>query len=84
MSTAYRVGDRVVPYLTGGISTVDAILPAVGQAHRSRSGASNSDRALMLDKIELYARIIIHKLSFEPTYLAARLSRSLSLLQMCV
>jgi len=53
MSTTYQVGDRVVPYLTGGISTVDPFLPAVGQARRSRSGASNSDRALMLDKIEL-------------------------------
>jgi len=75
----------VVPYLSGGISTVDPFLPAVSQARGSRSGASNSDRALMLDKIELYARIIMHKISLELTYLAARLIPiTLSSLQMSV
>ena len=48
------MGDRVVPYLTGGISTVDPFLPALGKARRS--GSANSDHVLMLDKIELCVR----------------------------
>jgi hypothetical protein len=62
------VGDRVVPFMTGGISTVDPFLPALAQARRS--GAANSDHVLTLDKIELCVRITVYKWIAEPTYLS--------------
>ena len=54
----------MVPYMTGGISTADPFLPALGRARRS--GAAKSDNALTLDKIELCVRIIACEWFAEP------------------